>query len=103
MPWDKKPTSSAAQNVFATVGAVACYKFQIVNNEWEFKQWWCKGYAVQTGSIHWSPKEDTLYIGFDDGNVERLKITDNALATEVNYITPKFLTFLDARNKTVEG
>lgn len=88
MPWDKKASSTSSQ-VYATVGAVTCYKVKPSDSEseegWQFKQWWTKGYAVQTGSLHWSPKEDTLYIGYDDGNVQRLKITDNALTTEVRY------------------
>lgn len=32
---------------------------------------------MQTGSLHWSESEETLFIGFDDGKVSRLKITDS--------------------------
>ena len=83
MPWDTKP---ATPQVYATVGAVACYRFKMnedEDSEWEFKHFWSKGYAVQTGSLHWSPSEDVLYIGFDDGSINRLKITENGLNTEV--------------------
>lgn len=88
MPWDKKPSTS--NQVYATVGAVACYKVKLTqvedddDHEWEFTSWWVKGYGVQTGSLHWSPTEDTLYIGFDDGAVQRLKISATGVATEVN-------------------
>lgn len=87
LPWDKKPAASTA--VYATVGAVACYKvkFQKDEDEWQFTQFWVKGYAVQTGSLHYSDKEDTLYIGFDDGSVQRLKIADNGLSAEVSFFT----------------
>lgn len=50
MPWDKKPATS--NQVYATVGAVACYKVKLTqvededDNEWEFTKWWIKGYAV---------------------------------------------------------
>jgi hypothetical protein len=73
MPWDKKPVQS--NTVYATVGAVACYKFKFVqedndfDTDFEFQKCWIKGYGVQTGSLHWSQSEDTLYVGFDDGSV----------------------------------
>lgn len=92
MPWDKK--SDQAKTVYATVGAVACYRVKLIkdvnaedgedNTSWEYTLLWVKGYPVQTGSLHWSALEDTLYVGFDDGKVARLKITDNGLSTEVN-------------------
>lgn len=81
--------------MYATVGAVACYKMKRIkdvnedgedNSSWEFTQWWVKGYPVQTGSLHWSALEDILYIGFDDGKVQRLKITENGYATEVRFL-----------------
>jgi len=72
MPWDKKP--AAKDQVYATVGSVACYKFKVDRREndeqdWEFTKWWIKSFAVQTGSLHWSAAEDTLYVGFDDGSI----------------------------------
>ena len=54
------------------------------NTTWEYSQLWVKSYPVQTGSLFWSHLEDTLYIGFDDGKIQRLKITDNGLSTEVS-------------------
>lgn len=48
MPWDKKPVTSAASAVYATIGAVVCYKLKCNDDtdQWEFKHWWCKGYSV---------------------------------------------------------
>ncbi len=77
--WDKKLNDTSTH--VATVGALACYKF---NDSWEFTREWIRPYPVQTGSLHWSPLEHTLYVGFDDGNIERLKITENSLATDVS-------------------
>jgi hypothetical protein len=34
MPWDKKPVQS--NTVYATVGAVACYKFKFVQEDNDF-------------------------------------------------------------------
>lgn len=68
---------------------MACYKVKVTKVEdeddqvWEFTQWWVKGYGVQTGSLHWSDSDDTLYIGFDDGSVQRLKISNIGSATEL--------------------
>lgn len=68
MPWDTKPEKS--NTVYATVGAVACYKVKVSDEEdWEFTPCWVKGYAVQTGCLHWSPKDATLLVGFDDGSI----------------------------------
>ena len=94
MPWDRK--SDQPKTVYATVGAVACYKIKFIkdvngedgedNSSWEYSLLWVKGYPVQTGSLFWSPLEDTIYIGFDDGKIQRLKITDNGLSTEVSNL-----------------
>lgn len=94
MPWDKKPDQP--KTVYATVGAVACYRIKFIkdvndedgeeNTTWEYTLLWVKGYPVQTGSLFWSPLEDTLYIGFDDGKIQRLKITDNGMSTEVSIL-----------------
>ena len=40
---------------------------------WKFTQCWAKSFALQTGSMHWDNEENTLYIGFDQGRVVRLK------------------------------
>lgn len=73
------------------MGSVACYKFKVTKTGdddqqqvWEFTKWWIKSYAVQTGSLHWSAAEDTLYIGFDDGSIQRLKILENGHFSEVS-------------------
>lgn len=89
MPWDKKPVKES--QVYATVGSVACYRFKVTkeggneDGSWVFTKWWVKSYGVQTGSLFWSANEDTLYVGFDDGSIERLKIQDNGMYTEVSF------------------
>ena len=37
---------------------------------------WVKGFALQTGCLHWSDEDDILYIGFDQGKIIRLKMSD---------------------------
>ena len=47
------------------------------------KQVWQKGYGVQTGCLHWSAREQVLYVGYDDGSIQRLKVLKNGAPTEV--------------------
>jgi hypothetical protein len=56
MPWDKKPTTNSGQSqVYATVGALVCYKVKLSllqndgcgdNSDWEFSQFWVKTFGV---------------------------------------------------------
>lgn len=86
MPWDSK--QKAAAKATATIGAVVCYKLKSASEDsdekWEAEKVWQKGYGSQTGCLHWSQNENTLYIGFDDGSIQRLKITEQNHATEVS-------------------
>jgi len=47
------------------------YKMKLARNAegvvdgWTFTHMWSKGFALQTGSMHWDNEENTLYIGFD--------------------------------------
>lgn len=54
------------------------------DQDWEFTQIWVKGYGVQTGSLHWSKTENMLYVGFDDGSVQRLKINEQGHPSDVS-------------------
>jgi len=55
MPWDKKPTTNSGQSqVYATVGALVCYKVKLSlsqndgcgdNSDWEFSQFWVKTFG----------------------------------------------------------
>ena len=82
MPWEKKEKlASATAPVSAIVGAVSAYRVKIVKDsdgqeDWTFTQLWVKGFSLQTGCLHWSDDEDILYIGFDQGKIIRLKISD---------------------------
>ena len=82
MPWEKKEKlASANAPVSAIVGAVAVYRVKITKDadgqdDWTFTQLWVKGFALQTGCLHWADEEDILYIGFDQGKIVRLKISD---------------------------
>lgn len=33
---------------------------------------------MQTGSLFWSEQDSILYVGFDDGKITQLRVTDNA-------------------------
>lgn len=90
---------------------MACYKVKVTqvedadDQDWEFTQWWVKGYGVQTGSLHWSDTDDTLYIGFDDGSVQRLKISETGSATEVRpfrRLNSLDVSFLNSGTRTIE-
>ena len=73
MPWEKKKQKNASNNeqVYSTVGGVVMYKMKMTKNEegivdgWTFTQCWAKGFALQTGSMHWDDANNLLYIGFD--------------------------------------
>ena len=82
MPWEKKEKlASANAPAAAIVGAVAAYRVKITTDsdgqeEWSFTQLWVKGFALQTGCLHWCDEDETLYIGFDQGKIIRLKMSD---------------------------
>ena len=84
MPWEKKKEKNASNNteVYSTVGGVVLYKMKLTKNSegvvegWTFTQAWAKSFALQTGSMHWDETNATLYIGFDQGRVVRLKMGD---------------------------
>jgi FlaG/FlaF family flagellin (archaellin) len=51
-----------------------------------------KGFALQTGSLYWSDKEMTLYVGFDQGRVVRLKVDESCTTyTELAELGPHTL------------
>jgi hypothetical protein len=98
MPWEKKPEQKSA--TFATVGAVACYKAKFASGDdeesddesrFQFTKIWVKGYPVQTGSLFWSESENVLYVGFDDGKISRLLVTNYTFKdVSLNSLTMSF-------------
>lgn len=90
MPWEKK--TDVQKSVYATVGAVACYRVKRTQDQddgsdtWSFTKLWIKGYPYATGCLCWDDKNDTLYVGFDEGRICRLKVKDSTFV-EVSVLS----------------